>query len=281
MGIDSHALKFLTTARAHGVDFTRTLMVGRQRLYASDRQLAGAVSAPRPPGPDGEYAEWLFRSLGATRVDALDVSGYEGATLLHDMNTPIPEEYCGRYDAVVECGTLEHVFNFPVAIGNCMRLAAVGGHVLAYTVANNFCGHGFYQFSPELYFRVFRPENGFVIDRLLVCDAFYESPWYSVADPEEVRGRVEISGRYPVMMLVQARKTSDVPPFRTPPQQSDYAATWSGSGTHADHTAAVGRPRFGLRSLIPEWVRTRLKARQSARQYRAGYFRKLDPPAAG
>jgi hypothetical protein len=276
MGIDVHALKFLTTARARGARFDRTVMIGRQRLYVSDAQLAQTLPAPRPDGPDGAYAEWVLRALGARRTDAIDVSGYEGASTLHDLNTPLPGGYAGAYDAVVECGTLEHVFNFPVAIGNCMRLAAVGGHVFVYTVANNFCGHGFYQFSPELYFRVFQQANGFVLDRLLVCDAFHESPWYAVTDPSQIRGRVEITGRYPVMMLVQARKVADVVPFQSPPQQSDYTVTWAGNGTHADHRTAE-RSQLGLRQLVPAWIRRRMRDYQSGRQYRAGYFRKLGP----
>jgi SAM-dependent methyltransferase len=281
MGIDIHALKFLAAARQSGVAFTRTIMIGRQRLYVSDVELARFVTTFRPAGPDGEYAEWLLRALGATRIDALDVSEYEGATVLHNMNEPIPETLCGQYDLVIEFGTLEHIFNFPVAIGNCMRLVATGGRILICTVANNFCGHGFYQFSPELYFRVFRPEHGFALERLLVCDAFYESAWYAVTDPEVVRGRVELTGRYPVTMLVQARKVTDVVPFRSPPQQSDYLATWSGSGTHADHLVQSESRRFRLRSLIPGWVQRRLRSYHSARQYRANHFHKLDSPGTG
>ena len=53
------------------------------------------------------------------------------------------------------------IFNFPVAIRNLMRMAKVGGQVFLTTPANNFCGHGFYQFSPELAYRIFALENGF------------------------------------------------------------------------------------------------------------------------
>jgi hypothetical protein len=36
----------------------------------------------------------------------------------------------------------------------------------AVTPANNQMGHGFYQFSPELFFRVFSQENGYLLRAL-------------------------------------------------------------------------------------------------------------------
>jgi hypothetical protein len=47
-----------------------------------------------------------------------------------------------------------------------MDLLKVGGTFVASTPANYFMGHGFYQFSPELFFRLFCPENGFRLAEL-------------------------------------------------------------------------------------------------------------------
>jgi hypothetical protein len=44
---------------------------------------------------------------------------------------------------VIETGSLDHIFNFPVAISNLMQMTRVGGSVFLTTVANNLCGHGF------------------------------------------------------------------------------------------------------------------------------------------
>ena len=65
------------------------------------------------------------------------------------MNTPIYGSLKNRFSALLDAGTIEHVFNFPQAIRNCMEMVKVGGHFIQVTVANNFIGHGFYQFSPE------------------------------------------------------------------------------------------------------------------------------------
>jgi 2-polyprenyl-3-methyl-5-hydroxy-6-metoxy-1,4-benzoquinol methylase len=85
----------------------------------------------------------------------LDASPYEGADTIHDMNTPVPEAWHGRYDVV--SGSLEHIFNFSVAIANLANMLRVGGTIFVTTPVNNLMGHGVYQFSPELYSSRRRP----------------------------------------------------------------------------------------------------------------------------
>jgi hypothetical protein len=111
------------------------------------------------------------------------------------------------------------------------------------TPANNYFGHGFYQFSPELFFRIFTPANGFVIERLIAAESDLFSsevlglPFigelqgrrFSVRDPAEVRQRVLLSGTTPIILQIQARRTSVVPIFEQYPQQSDYTAAWAGA----------------------------------------------------
>jgi hypothetical protein len=276
LGIDINALKFIVAAGASGCDFARTVMIGRQRLYVARADIERLVPSRVRCGDaaDANYAEWVLRRLGAEVADAIDVSGYEGASILHDMNLPLPSAHHEKYTAVLECGTLEHLFNVPIAIQNCMDLLAVNGRLICCTVANNFCGHGFYQFSPELFFRVFQPENGFEVERIVACDAFYESEWYTVVDPQFMKRRVEIVGPYPVTLLVQARKVQGMAKFRRPPQQSDYVSAWSGARLHPDQTPA-SRPRFSYWSLMRKWLRGRVRAYRSARQYRAAGLQKV------
>ena len=106
---------------------------------------------------------WRNSCATSARKDtiSIDASAYENATMVHDMNLPVGDELKQKFSVVIDGGTLEHVFNFPTAIRNCMEMLKVGGHFFAHTMANNFMGHGFYQFSPELFYRVFSPENGF------------------------------------------------------------------------------------------------------------------------
>jgi hypothetical protein len=212
VGIDRRGQQFLEAARASGVDFSRLCTIGRQ-----DMTVAGLSRA--------EYADGVFRGLGAHTVDALDISDYEGATVVHDLNGAEPPEVTERYTAVLDGGSLEHIFHVPNALRSITSLVEVGGHVLFINPTDGNSGHGFYQFSPEFFFRVLSPENGF---RMVSC--YYRElgrrPWYEVPDPASIGRRVEISARTSAYLYVVAQKVSAATPFEKPPLQSDYVATW-------------------------------------------------------
>jgi SAM-dependent methyltransferase len=198
-------------------------------------------------GPDQEvlkatqsYGEPLLAFLGAQEIVSLDASPYQGASVLHDMNLPIPDEMKGRFDVVADGGTLEHIFNFPVAIRNCMEMLAPGGYYLGVSPANNFCGHGFYQFSPDLFFRIFSAENGFKIERAVLCAVRADAEWFEVLDPLSVRQFVEsLGGAEPTYLLIQAKKLEDVPLFRKYPEQSVYTLLWNGEYPGEDSTKMI------------------------------------------
>jgi hypothetical protein len=141
------------------------------------------------------------------------------------LNTPIAPELRERFDVVYDGGTLEHVFNFPVALQNCMELTRVGGHVFIHTVTNNYCGHGFYQFSPELFFRAFSALNGFAVERMVLHAIGPYGRWYEVSDPEQIRSRVELITFCPMQLLIHAKRIA-VLDLATPPQQSDFVPRW-------------------------------------------------------
>ena len=150
---------------------------------------------------------------------------------------------------MIDGGTLEHVFNFPMAIKNCMQMLDVGGHFFSHTMANNFMGHGFYQFSPELFYRVFSPENGFCVRRIVVFEQRVGRPrWYEAADPNDIGERVELINDRPTYLIVHAERIADVPIFAAPPQQADYSAHWS-------RNAAPRYGANGLRGRVHQWAK--------------------------
>ncbi len=108
-----------------------------------------------------------------------------------------------------------------------MEMVKVGGHFLAITPANNFFGHGFYQFSPELFFRVLSPENGFQMERMVAVEYGFRRRWFEVSDPEVVRARVALVNSVPVMLFLQAKRVAALPVLSKTPQQSDYVAIWT------------------------------------------------------
>ena len=236
MGLDTNGCRFLLQCRKQGVDFSTTSMIGRQGLHLSKQDLADMLGSFGHRVGEKEmdaiatankgFADTLLRFLGAREVHSFDNSGYEGATHVHDMNREIPEDFKNRYSVVLDGGTLEHVFNFPVALKNCMEMVCVGGHYLSITPTNNFCGHGFYQFSPELFFSVFTAANGFEIVSVMAFEDRPNAPFHAVMSPMQIQRRVVITGSHPTYLAVMAKKTAISPIFQTTPQQSDYVAKW-------------------------------------------------------
>ncbi|MEW6161156.1 MAG: hypothetical protein AB1813_27315 [Verrucomicrobiota bacterium] len=245
MGVDIESARFLMSASRQGVSYEYCLTLGRQnfqlgvsetRILLKEFGLAAEKANEILVGSYPRYAEGFFRFLGALQVDSMDASKYESATVLHDLNLPIPEALKNRFTAVVDAGTLEHVFNFPVAIRNCMEMTKVGGHFLALTPSNNYCGHGFYQFSPELFYRVLNAQNGFTVERMIAMECGPFRRWFEVKDPELIRSRVTLTNSFPLILLVQAKKVADVPKLVDVPQQSDYSATWNEHSTNSPLT---------------------------------------------
>lgn len=237
MAIDVHYARFLISCRQSDVSFNHTLTLGRLNYYLGTKETRQLL---RWGGMDigkhsrlldysaSRYCEAFFEALGAQKVDSMDGSNFEGATIVHDLNLPVPDVLKGCFDAVCDGGTIEHVLNFPTVIRNCMEMVKTGGHLTLATTANNFFGHGFYQFSPELLFRVLSPINGFEVRRMVAIEYTPRPRWFEVADPEVVRSRVILTNRYPVLLAVLARKIAEKPVLQSFPQQSDYMSRWSG-----------------------------------------------------
>src|SRR5262249_13637464 len=195
MGLDSSAVLFLCAAKSFGVDFTRTLTIGRQSLFPSGAALGRVFSILGIREDvnrflaENDFGERFFSLLGAREVASMDFSTYESASIIHDLNDPIPESLRRRYSLVYDGGTLEHVFNIYQALKNTMEMVAPGGHLLQASVANNFMGHGFWQFSPEMLFRAFSADNGYRVEAMLLHERTPGGQWYLVSDPDEVRSR--------------------------------------------------------------------------------------------
>lgn len=230
-------------------------MIGRQNFYEVDpSDLSRALNITREEASDmlkHKFVEPLLKKLGAERIESVDNSTYEQASIVHDMNQPVPDHLKGAFSCVFDGGSLEHIFNFPQAIKNCMEMVAVGGHFLEVTAANNFMGHGFYQFGPELYYRVFSPENGFAIEDVILCEADRGGAWYRAEDPESFGRRVELINSRPTYIVVAARKVSEANIFHATPQQSDYVAAWDHKEAHASSNAGA---KAWARSMAAEYM---------------------------
>lgn len=289
MGLDQNGIKLLLYARRKGVSFRETATIGRQSL------LVDAVTLGRIFGSFGEetdhkeltsilndsngHADGLICKLGDGSVTSFDASDYEEADVIHDFNLPIPPEFINKFTLVIDGGTLEHVFNYPMALKNCMEMVRTGGHFLSISPANNFLGHGFYQFSPEMFARTLSSDNGFELEFMILYRDEADAQWYKVIDPIEAGGRVTLRNSWPTYIAALAKKVSEKNIFADYPQQSDYRMAWQDG---EQNTSKNVRPndespgifkKFGSGAkLLRKWMLAKLGDKPNSK-----HFEKIDP----
>ncbi len=284
MGIDCIALQALAFGKASGLNFAKTMLLGHQELHIGPqdvRRVFGKFSISCSEADlerifSTRFADALFLHLGAAEVDSIDATEYESASIVHDMNKSLPESLKNRYTLVFDGGTLEHVFNFPVASMNVIKLTAIGGHIISIVPANNLCGHGFYQFSPELFFRVFGESNGCCVNSLFMADTAPHRPWHRVTDPRVLRRRVNLHHIYSTMMVTIVERKSEVVCDDFIPQQSDYEfGAWQVEDA-SKVVGRLGRIKAGMREVLPISIWSRLMTLRDWLKnsgYRRGYTR--------
>jgi hypothetical protein len=153
----------------------RILLLGTQDLYFTYEQLTELLTGMGvefEPVPEAErfftnsfafvsHEDWwkycrfmhqktFFRLFGfnADQIDAMDVSTYENAEIIHDMNHPVASGG-PQYDLVLDTGTLEHVFDVKQAMWNICDLVRASGRIV-HLMPANMLDHGFYNFNSTL-----------------------------------------------------------------------------------------------------------------------------------
>jgi SAM-dependent methyltransferase len=233
MGIDFTGLRALAfSKRVYGFDFRETVMLGRQEIHFwKEEYMAVRKNAKLDFEYDeaielGQFAEPLFQKMGAQKVTSVDAAGYEGASVIHDFNLPLPENLFGAFDTFVDFGSIEHVFNVAQAIDNISSIVKVHGSILIVTIANGFSGHGFYQYSPEFFYSVFSERNGFGDTSVFLVDTSRPKTWHFIKSPARLKRRNQIPFGKQFWIAVFSRKYSDVKGLEV--IQSDYEnAKWT------------------------------------------------------
>jgi hypothetical protein len=166
------------------------LLIGRQAVYLTAQQLLdlyrdfgidiGGVSldtieidrSTTNREPAFGDLPWVsdravFRVLGVDRVRALDVSDYEGAEIVHDLNRPVPDHLKGIADIVIDGSTLDNTFNAAQALMNFCALLRPGGRLFA---VNAFSPHNTpYALLPPITWLDYFVYNGFADCQLYVA----------------------------------------------------------------------------------------------------------------
>jgi hypothetical protein len=225
MGIDTHALKFLSIVRKE-MSFGDTVTIGRQGLHVNEKIICQVTNSKKYNKTKNKYCEDLFeKHFGSKVVHSIDNSDYEGATHIHDMSLELPINLQNKYDTVIDAGCLEHIYDIPQALRNISLLCKPGAQIIHILPSNNFCGHGFWQISPELFFSLYSQDNGYNNTKVFVAGINNTNKWYSVKKPSNGE-RAVINSNGEMYVIVRTLFTG---PFFSHKKvyQSDYVSEWS------------------------------------------------------
>jgi hypothetical protein len=232
MGLDNTTLD----AVLMGLQYSKkqkVLTLGRQLFMPNKSSLPNLFLkyglATKEDPVQSKYCELFFKSMGIDTVESIDASSYEDATHIHDFNHLIPESFYNKYDTIIDGGTIEHIFNIPHVLDNIINMLSEDGIFISVTCNNNFSGHGFYQFSPEIFLSSFTSEYGMKIEKLyLAKNGDFSESWIDVnLQNSQPTKRVEtmIPGSPQTYIICIARKVSNIRKrvIEHYPQQFSYA----------------------------------------------------------
>jgi hypothetical protein len=271
MGIGRGAVAVLLAESARRPLAGQVLVLGRQVVFPSPRDIVRLgrrfgrrLVIPEHDGvvlPSGRMSDRMLLSmLGFSDVTALDASPFEGAELVHDLNQPIGPDHRGRYDLVLDSGTIEHVFDQRAALANIHAALRTDGRVVHISPTHNYLDHGFYTFSPT-FFADWYQTNGWRIERLALIrhgrdpDDAWQISAYPPAGLEPRAGRLD-GAMYATLCIATklAVSTGD-----RVPTQGAYRQRWG--LTRSDPPVAVHPEGSGSRPGADDAARPETPAR--------------------
>jgi SAM-dependent methyltransferase len=218
----------------------RTLMLGRHKFSIQGQLVKRYDAALKTHGHEGRrfdylqengYCEKLMQKLGFGQIETLDFSDYEGASIIHDLNMPIPDALDQQFDFIFDGGTIEHVFNVPQALESVFRMLKPGGRFVSANWMNGWVGHGIYQFNPELVWSFWGRAAGCKVHECLGVKKFPDQTdaHLSFRDPAATGKRLRLKERVPegrVYLYYEVERLA-TSTLRHITLQSDYETKWS------------------------------------------------------
>jgi len=221
MGIDYHGTRFLQYCHVKYGSFEKCVTFGRQTINIR----AGEIPELQKY-VDHKWSEpFLQEKFGASEITSLDVSRYQGASIIHDLNVPIPNNLFELYDTVIDLGCSEHIMNVFQAMQNASDLCKVGGTIIHVVPANNYCGHGFWQFSPILLYEFYSRERGFKDTEVFLSSPEKKRQWFKVLT-NNVGKRLVFRSSCRVYAMVVTKKIG-IQSKKATTNQPDYLDTWN------------------------------------------------------
>ena len=245
MGISKAGVKMLLKEASQRPLTGSVLTLGKQGIWITFKTLQKISNdfgvAIKDPGeitlsynPEGRAKncisdECLFKSLGFSECKSLDISDCEGADYIFDLNQPkLPPDLRERFDVIIDGGTFEHLFHIPNAFKCIWGMLRPGGRIVHIAPSSNHMDHGFYMFSPILFWE-FYTQNQFKIlnSQFFRYHIQHETKPWDIYDYEPgCLGRVSLGGLdnklYGVCLIASKTPSSTCDVI---PQQKEYDKT--------------------------------------------------------
>lgn len=109
----------------------------------------------------------FFSMFTSANVRALDVSAYEGAEIIHDLNAPAPPELHGIADFIFNGSCLDNLFDPATAVKALSKMLRPGGRIIHVEHGTAISG-AYLCYSPEWFFD-FYAVNDYQDCQLLFC----------------------------------------------------------------------------------------------------------------
>ncbi len=106
----------------------------------------------------------FFKALGFKEVHALDVSNYERADIIFNLNDDLPEDLMCKFDVIFDGGVIEHVFDVGKAFTSICKMTAVGGIIISCNPVYNYIHNTFWNISPEMFLDFYSVNNYSILD---------------------------------------------------------------------------------------------------------------------
>ena len=209
------------------------------------------------PSPEGKLSDHqLFAAFGIDEVHSIDVSDFEGANLIHDLNFEIPSQYEGKFDFIVDGGTFDHLVDIKTAFQNLIRLLSENGRTFMWNASSNFNPLVYMSFSPEFFY------DYFIINKFKFCktclaeiNTACQGEWWDLYQFKDWLGfrRLYTSFR-PLMVLIYAKKQPQSTYDKIPIQS--YYRTHVDYELNEDDPTNSSDPFVGVnhRRSLSEWM---------------------------
>ena len=247
MGIGKTELEFLLYSRNKFGSLKKVLTLGRQQIGIENLEIKQILNSDNNHKCYDYCEDLLKNNFGATLVHSIDFSDYEGCTHIFDIGEEINFDH--KYDTIIDFGTSEHVFNVGQVFKNIHNMLNVGGRVLHVNPANSFNGHGFHQFSHELFYSLYSKTNGYSNTQVFLNDYSnkHKGYWFEIVKSESGT-RLEYSCKEPVGNLVHTIKKNDVKKLSV--YQILYDYDWKKKGL-----PEVQKKKSGLWLLVKKFIK--------------------------